>query len=267
MNGDGEKVRVWFCGPDVGFAQMMASTLGVGFEVRVSAGFEPGAWQEESGWCGVGLLDLREAGALGLLEAGLKLIDGLRGEDPSPPLVVMISGEDHDLMRQVLDKGAYDTIACPPDMVELRLLLQRAHQSHEAARQLRQLQSRQLAEPMGEMVGATESMQQVFSLARKIAPCDVTALITGETGTGKELLARAVHRLSGRAHKPFVAINCAAIPDTLLESELFGYEKGAFTGAAKRTLGKLESADGGTVFLDEIGEMPASLQVKLLRVV
>jgi two-component system NtrC family response regulator len=100
-----------------------------------------------------------------------------------------------------------------------------------------------------------------------VAPTNATVLLLGDSGTGKELLARAVHRLSGRSHKPFVAINCAAIPDTLLESELFGYEKGAFTGANKRTAGKLESGDGGTVFLDEIGEMPASLQAKLLRVV
>src|SRR5438874_12911978 len=101
----------------------------------------------------------------------------------------------------------------------------------------------------------------------KVAPTNASVLLLGDSGTGKELLARALHRLSGRAHKPFVAINCAAIPDTLLESELFGYEKGAFTGAAKRTAGKLESAEGGTVLLDEIGELTASLQAQLLRVV
>jgi two-component system NtrC family response regulator len=101
----------------------------------------------------------------------------------------------------------------------------------------------------------------------KVAPTNATALLLGESGTGKELLARALHRLSGRTHQSFVAINCAAIPDTLLESELFGYENGAFTGAAKRTAGKLELASGGTLFLNEIGEMPMSLQAELLRVV
>ncbi|HXS26090.1 MAG TPA: sigma 54-interacting transcriptional regulator, partial [Steroidobacteraceae bacterium] len=112
----------------------------------------------------------------------------------------------------------------------------------------------------------SDSMRSLCRAIEKIAPTNATVLILGESGTGKELLARALHRLSGRAHQAFVAINCAAIPDTLLESELFGYEKGAFTGAAKRTLGKLELASGGTVFLDEMGEMPASLQAKLLRV-
>jgi two-component system NtrC family response regulator len=110
-------------------------------------------------------------------------------------------------------------------------------------------------------------MRSLCHAIEKVAPTNATALLLGESGTGKELLARALHRLSGRTHQPFVAINCAAIPDTLLESELFGYEKGAFTGAAKRTAGKLELASGGTLFLDEIGEMPMSLQAKLLRVV
>jgi two-component system, NtrC family, response regulator GlrR len=118
-----------------------------------------------------------------------------------------------------------------------------------------------------EIVTRSAAMEEKLAQAHMVAGTDARVLITGESGTGKELLARALHRLSGRAHKPFIAINCAAIPDTLLESELFGYEKGAFTGAAKRTAGKLESADGGTVFLDEIGEIPPSLQAKLLRVV
>jgi two-component system, NtrC family, response regulator len=117
------------------------------------------------------------------------------------------------------------------------------------------------------IIGVSDAMRSLCRAVEKVAPTNATVLLLGDSGTGKELLAHALHRLSGRSHKPFVAINCAAIPDTLLESELFGYEKGAFTGANKRTAGKLESADGGTVFLDEIGEMPASLQAKLLRVV
>jgi two-component system NtrC family response regulator len=116
------------------------------------------------------------------------------------------------------------------------------------------------------ILGVSDSMRSLCRSIEKVAPTSATVLLLGESGTGKELLARALHRLSGRSHQQFVGINCAAIPDTLLESELFGYEKGAFTGADKRTPGKLEAAHGGTVFLDEIGEMPATLQVKLLRV-
>jgi two-component system NtrC family response regulator len=116
-------------------------------------------------------------------------------------------------------------------------------------------------------IGTSDAIRQLCRAVQKVAPTSATVLVLGESGTGKELVARALHRLSGRAHEPFVAINCAAIPENLLESELFGYEKGAFTGATQRTLGKLELAGKGTVFLDEMGEMPASLQAKLLRVV
>ena len=122
------------------------------------------------------------------------------------------------------------------------------------------------ANALPKIVGSSKAMQQVLELCRKVAPSNATVLVTGETGTGKELVARAIHDSSNRREKPFVAINCAALPETLLESELFGHEKGAFTGAAERKLGRFELADGGTLFLDELGEMSASTQVKLLRV-
>jgi DNA-binding NtrC family response regulator len=262
--GKGDVVRVWFCSTDSDFAQLVARTLGPGFEVRLKEGFEPGDAQAQEHWYGVALIDVRDSA---FIDAGLALVDEINQQEAPPPVLVMLSAQDQEVRGRVLEKGVYDTVACPPDVVELRLLLRRAFKWYDAEKQLKQLRTQDgSGERLGEMVGATESMQQVFALARKIAACDVTALITGETGTGKELLARAIHRLSPRSSGAFVAFSCANLPETLVDDELFGHERGAFTGAVAARRGRFESADGGTLFLDEIGDLPLPLQAKLLRV-
>ena len=167
-----------------------------------------------------------------------------------------VAAQSLELLRQILNIS--------PDT---KIIAMTEHDARELEEENWRLRERTGTMALEGIIGVSDAIRSLCRSVEKVAPTNTTVLLLGESGTGKELLARALHRLSGRSHKPFVAINCAAIPDTLLESELFGYEKGAFTGAARRTAGKLESADGGTVFLDEIGEMPASLQAKLLRVV
>jgi two-component system NtrC family response regulator len=161
--------------------------------------------------------------------------------------------------------GAYDFYQKPVDTDVLRLIVQRAFQIYGLERDNRLLAQNQVRMPLDGVIATSDSMMKVCRMIEKVAPTNASALLLGESGTGKELLARALHVLSPRASREFIAINCAAIPDTLLESELFGYEKGAFTGAFKQTPGKFELADGGTLFLDEIGDMPVALQAKLLR--
>jgi two-component system NtrC family response regulator len=147
----------------------------------------------------------------------------------------------------------------------LNWTIERAFRVHELQEENRRLQAQQQVPALAGVITRDPAMQRTCRTIEKVAPTSATVLITGESGTGKELLARALHELSPRQSRRFVAINCAAIPETLLESELFGYEKGAYTGAARQTLGKFEMADGGTLFLDEIGDLPVSLQAKLLR--
>jgi two-component system NtrC family response regulator len=161
--------------------------------------------------------------------------------------------------------GAHDFYHKPVDVDILRLIVARALRIFELEFENRRLTEIRNHSPLDGVIAASEPMLRVCRMIEKVAPSSATTLLQGESGTGKELLARALHSLSQRSEQPFVAINCAAIPDTLLESELFGFEKGAFTGAVKQTPGKIEAASNGTLFLDEIGDMPLALQAKLLR--
>ena len=161
--------------------------------------------------------------------------------------------------------GAYDFFYKPIDADMLELIVNRAYRLYELEDENRRLATKQTESPLEGLITGSDDMLQVCRTVEKVAPTDATVLVLGESGTGKELLAKSLHGLSNRSGNRFVAINCAAIPENLLESELFGYEKGAFTGAAKQTPGTIEVASGGTLFLDEVGDMPMPLQAKLLR--
>jgi two-component system NtrC family response regulator len=164
-----------------------------------------------------------------------------------------------------VEKGAYDFFYKPIQLDELKVVLRRAFHLSRLEGEQRTLQKRLSGDTFEGMLGTSPKMQEIYAVTRKVSTTDAPVLIMGESGTGKELVARAMHRLSVRQAKPFIVINCGAIPENLLESELFGHEKGAFTGAHIQRKGRFEMAEGGTLFLDEIGELPPSLQVKLLR--
>jgi two-component system NtrC family response regulator len=184
---------------------------------------------------------------------------------PTTKVIVVTGNHDRDNAVRAVSLGAYDFYQKPVDTEVLRLIVSRAYNIHALEEQNRMLREAQLDAPFEGLIATDDAMRRVCRMIEKVASADVSALILGESGTGKELVARAVHNCSPRKNGRFVAINCAAIPEQLLESELFGYEKGAFTGAVKQTIGKIEAADHGTLFLDEIGDMPFPLQAKLLR--
>ena len=179
-------------------------------------------------------------------------------------LIVSGQGEKENALRAI-GAGAYDFLCKPIDLDELKLVLRRCVYVAELERENRALQQSLRSDVFEGMIGSSAQMQAVFAMIRKVAASSAPILLLGESGTGKEMAAAAIHRRSARKEKPFVAINCSAIPENLIESELFGHEKGAFTGAVAQKKGLLESAEGGTLFLDEIGDLPAPIQVKLLR--
>ena len=176
-----------------------------------------------------------------------------------------MDNSDQATIIAAFESGAYDVLELPVQLDVLKVVLQRATYLFNLEREKRAIREQAVAIEFEGLVGNSEPMQNLYSMIRRVGPTDVPVLITGESGTGKELVARALHRLSARKEAPFIAINCGAIPETLLESELFGYEKGSFTGATQQKKGRIESAQGGTLFLDEIGDIPLNLQVKLLR--
>jgi len=198
-------------------------------------------------------------------EEGLATLQQIVSMAPSTKVIVVTGNQDRANAVKAISLGAYDFYQKPFDPQILAMIIARAFRVHGLEEENRTLQQQRPGEVMHGIITSAPDMVRVCRTVEKVAPSDATVLLLGESGTGKELLARALHQLSTRSSQRFVAINCAAIPDTLLESELFGYEKGAFTGAAKQTIGKIEYASKGTLFLDEIGDLPLPLQAKLLR--
>ena len=225
------------------------------------------AWEKAQAWDpAIVVTDLKmpRMDGMGLLA---KLAEGSEGLSANMAVVVLTAMGSIQLAVDAMKLGAYDFLQKPVDPTRLKTILANATKQRQTAIEL-EVARRRLRESgvLGQLVGASRRMREIFTLIEQVAPSNVPILITGESGTGKELVARTLHDLSPRKARPFVAVNCAAIPETLIESEIFGHEKGSFTGAFERRAGCFELAAGGTLLLDEIGEMPSGTQAKLLRV-
>jgi len=243
----------------------MRWALAADYEV-LSAGDRAGAIESFRGARpAVVLLDLGLPPSPGTPDEGLAALSELLAIDGLAKIVIISGQGEKAVALQAIAAGAYDFLGKPLDQGELKILLKRCFYVAGLEREFREMQRRLREDSFEGLLGASDSMQAVFNSIRKVAATEAPVLILGESGTGKEMTARALHHRSDRKAGPFVAINCGAIPETLMESELFGHEKGSFTGAHTQRKGRIEGAGGGTLFLDEIGEIPPSLQVKLLR--
>ena len=265
-----QPINVCFLTQDAGLAEVITRALGTGFMTRTCDDLRlerPDQLPHDIEWCDVVLLDLRVTRSQSDFQTGLRMMSEISKIASHPPVVVLCDGDSPDLILTVTKHGAYDSVTSPPNMIELRIVLGRAFKFYAAEKELGRLRaSAQGTTKFHGLHGTSPAMQELFALAQKIAQCDVNVLITGETGTGKELLAQAIHRASPRASRQMVAFSCVNLPETLIEDELFGHEKGAFTGALAMRRGRVEVADQSTLFLDEIGDVKLGLQPKLLRV-
>ncbi len=253
-----ERIAIAEDDEDLGFV-LKETLIRKGYEVDVS----PTAGQ---------MIERVSAGTYDLILLDVKLpdMDGLdalpkcREVAPDTPVIVMTAHGTRQIAMEAINRGAYDFFTKPLKMEEFQIVVARALERRRLQLQIRALRAGQAA-GFEEIIGQSEALRRVLDVAQRAAPTDLTILIEGESGTGKEVLARAIHRLSARKDGPLIPVNAAAIPEGLLESEMFGHERGAFTGAVRARAGRFELAQGGTLFLDEIGDMPLSMQVKILR--
>ncbi len=258
------KPRLLVVDDDEDLRSQMRWALADEFDVSLAGSRAEALEQARSEPPSVVTLDLGLPPHPGGVEEGFATLEELRAVDLGAKVVVITGREDRAHALRAVDQGAYDFFVKPIDVEELKVVLRRALRLSALERENRELRQ-QTASAFEGMLGTSPRMQEVFAAIRKVATVDAPVLVLGESGTGKELAAHAIHRLGPRAEGPFVPINCGAIPEALLESELFGHEKGSFTGAHVQRRGRIETANGGTLFLDEIGELPTALQVKLLR--
>ena len=233
---------------------------GEGYEVFCAASAEAGLQSVAARCPDLVILDIRLPGM-----NGLEAFERLHATEPKLPVIIMTAFGTTETAIKATSMGAFDYILKPFDIPEMLVTIRKALNAGRFMRTPVALNTIPEKADRDAIIGSSAAMQEVYKAIGRVAATDATVLIRGESGTGKELAARAVYQHSQRANKPFLVINCVAIPETLLESELFGYEKGAFTGATHRRIGKIEQANGGTIFLDEIGDMPINLQAKILR--
>lgn len=260
---ESEGIDLLFVDDDAEFRSIAARRfLKRGFHVQEAADGEEALSLAQRREFDVAIIDMRMPGM-----SGLEVLEKLRVSHPECEAIILTGEGTVETAVQAMKLGAYDYLTKPFSLAELEVIVQKAYERHQLDKENKQLKEvLARSQPSSEMVGKSAPMMEVFRLIERAGPTEKAILIQGESGTGKELVARALHRSSSRANKPLVVINCAALPETLLESELFGHEKGSFTGAIAAKPGLFEVADGGTLFIDEIGEMPGSLQAKLLRV-
>src|SRR5438874_12434129 len=259
------KPKVLIVDDDEAIRTQMKWALGQDYEVHFAEDRRGALEAFKANFPAVTLLDLGLPPRPNECDEGLAVLPDLLSLDSTAKIIIISGQSEKQNAIQAVGAGAYDFLCKPVEMDELRLLLRRCIHVVELEKEYRELQQTQQPDVFEDMLGTSPQMQTVFALIRKVAGTNAPVLLLGESGTGKEMAAAAIHRRSVRKEGPFVAINCNAIPENLLESELFGHEKGAFTGAHIQRKGMMETASGGTLFLDEIGELPPAIQVKLLR--